>query len=292
MYSAIAANKRKSIFLTTIFIAVLILLGWLIGRTTGYGNNGVIIAVIISLIMTLISFFAGDTIALAASGAKPIEKKDNAYLYRIIENLCITTGLPTPKIYVIKDESINAFATGRSPARASIAVTVGALQKLTNEELEGVLSHELSHIKNYDIRFMMMVGVMVGAIALLANMLWHTRIFRGGRDDRNNSLFLIFGIIAALLAPLVAELIKLAVSRRREFLADASGALITRFPDGLANALEKIGRENLPLHHANAATAHLFFSNPFGGKKIMNLFSTHPPVGDRVKALRQMAKEA
>ena len=296
MYSQITANKRKSVFLMTIFIAIIIGLGYVYSRAMGdttYG--GVWFAIIISLGSTMISYFAGDKIALYTSGAKAITKEDNAYVYRLVENLCIASGTPVPKIYIINDPAINAFATGRKPELASVAVTTGAIEKLENEELEGVLAHELSHVKNYDIRFMTLVAVMVGAISILANIFLRSRFFFGGRrsNDREGggqlaAIFMIVGVVLAILSPIVAELIKLAISRRREYLADASGSLLTRYPEGLAKALEKIQAENMPLRQASTATAHLFLVNPFQGKSLKSLFSTHPPIEERIKKLRTM----
>lgn len=279
----------------TLFIILILALGYLSDQTYGTGGyNGLILAIIISLAMTAISYFSGDKIALAVNGAKPIAKTDNPYLYRMVENLCITAGLPLPKIYLMEDPAINAFATGRNPQKASVAVTRGAIEKLENEELEGVIAHELSHVKNYDIRFMMLVAVLVGAIALLSNFFLRGRLFgfhRSGNNRQSGQLgavLLIVGVILAILSPLIAELIKLAVSRRREFLADASGALLTRYPEGLARALEKIGAENQPLTSASPATAHLFFTNPFSARGMKSWFSTHPPITERIKALRTM----
>ena len=293
MYNQIDSNKRQSVLLMMIFIAVIIGLGYVFDKTLGVGDYSYIVfAIFLSFGMTAISYFQGDKIALWTSGAKPIAKEDNAYVYRLVENLAITNGTPTPKIYIIEDSAINAFATGRKPELASIAVTRGAIEKLTNEELEGVLAHELSHVKNYDIRFMTLVAVLVGAIAILSNIFlrsqWLPR--RNDREGGNiGAIFMIIGIVLAILSPIIAELIKLAISRRREYLADASGALLTRYPEGLARALEKIAAQNQPMKTANQATAHLFLANPFAGRKISNLFSTHPPAEDRIKKLREMA---
>ncbi|OGH92745.1 MAG: zinc metalloprotease HtpX [Candidatus Magasanikbacteria bacterium RIFOXYD1_FULL_40_23] len=293
MYSQITSNKRQSIALIMIFIVVIIGLGYVFDMAVGTGNyNGVFFAILLSFGMTAISYFQGDKIALWSTGAKPIVKEDNAYVYRMVENLCITSGLPTPKVYIIDDPAINAFATGRKPELASIAVTTGAIQQLTNEELEGVLAHEMSHVQNYDIRFMMLVAVLVGTISILANIFlrshWLPR--RNDREGGNlGAIFMVIGIVLAILSPIVAELIKLAISRRREYLADASGSLLTRYPAGLASALEKIATQNQPMANANSATAHLFFANPFSGKKFSSLFSTHPPIEDRIKKLRGMA---
>ncbi|MFA7653783.1 MAG: M48 family metallopeptidase [Candidatus Magasanikbacteria bacterium] len=294
IYQEISSNKRNSVLLVMIFIAVLIGIGYIFSMAQGDKMySGVWIAIIISLIMTSVSYFSGDKIALAMSGAKPIAHDDNKYVYHFVENLCIANGQSMPKIYIIEDQAINAFATGRKPELASIAITTGAISKLTNEELEGVIAHELSHIKNYDIRFMMLVAVLVGAIAMMSDIFIRTRLFRGSRDDNRGSgnagaIFMIVGIILAILSPLIAELIKLAISRRREYLADASGALLTRYPEGLAKALEKIAADHTPMQRASSATAHLFIANPFSGKKMSSLFSTHPPIEERIKRLRTM----
>jgi len=293
MYSQIDSNKRKSIFLLMAATAFLIAVGYIFDRAYGgNGYGGIFLGIIISLFSTSISYFNGDKIALAVSGAKPISKEENRYVYNLVENLCITAGLPVPKIYIIQDSAINAFATGRKPELASMAITTGAIEKLENEELEGVIAHELSHIQNYDIRFMMLIAVLVGAVSIMANMFLHSGMFRRRNDREDNgglAIFAIIGIVLAILSPIIAELIKLAVSRRREFLADASGALLTRYPAGLAGALEKINAQNQPLQQASQATAPLYFSNPFKGKNLASLFSTHPPIEERIKKLREMA---
>jgi heat shock protein HtpX len=292
MYNQITSNKRRTTILMIIFIAIILALGYVFGQINGGGYTGLIIAAIISFGMTFFSYYAGDKVALASSGAKEIKKTDNPYLYRVVENLCIASGMPTPKIYIISDMAINAFATGRDPQHASIAVTQGAIQKLENEELEGVIAHELSHIKNYDIRLMTVVIVLVGVIVLMADWIFHLSFFRRNDDRENGNLgafIAIAGIVLMLLSPIFAELIKLAISRRREYLADASAALLTRYPEGLAKALEKISMENKPMKSASAATAHLYISNPFGKKKLSNIFSTHPPIQDRIAELKKMA---
>lgn len=292
MYSQIAANKRKSVLLMTIFIALLLGLGYVYSRASGDATyTGVWFAIIFSLFGTLISYFHGDKIVLWTSGARLITREENKYVWNLIENLCIAQGMPTPKIYTIEEGAINAFAAGRDPAHASVAVTRGAIEKLQNEELEGVLAHELSHIGNYDIRFMTMVAVLVGAVSILAHIFLRSRWFHSRHNNRGNqitTIFMIVGIVLAILSPIIAELIKLAISRRREFLADASGALLTRYPEGLARALEKIAVENLPVKAASAATAHLFLVNPFRARSFTGLFSTHPPVEERIKRLRSM----
>jgi len=299
MYSQIDSNKRKTMLLIAIFIAVVMLAGWAFSFYSKSGYGGLIFAAILSTGMSLFGFYQGDKIALWTAGAQPISKEQNPYVYRMVENLCITSGLSVPKIYVMPDSAINAFATGRDPEHASIAVTRGAIEKLENEELEGVLAHELSHIKNYDIRLMMIVIVLVGILALLSDWFIRIRFFgRGsGRDSNSKSggqigaILLVVGIILLILSPIIGKLIQFAISRKREYLADASGSLLTRYPEGLARALEKIKMENKPLDHANNATAHLYISNPFGGAKhfASALFSTHPPIDDRIAELRKMA---
>ncbi|MFH1098406.1 MAG: M48 family metallopeptidase [Candidatus Uhrbacteria bacterium] len=298
MYSYIAANKRRTWMLMASVVVIIIALGVsydaTLGRGAGYG--GLAFALLLSGGLTLTSYYAGDRIALTTSGARPITKRDAPELYRVVENLAIASGVTMPKVYVIPDPTINAFATGRDYAHASIAVTSGALERLEREELEGVVAHELSHIQNFDIRLMTAVVVLVGVIALLSDWILRARWYGGGhRDDRSQGqlgvILSLIGIALAILAPISAELIKLAVSRRREYLADASAALLTRYPEGLARALEKIAAANQPMLRANGATAHLFLANPFGSRRrlLTQLFSTHPPTGDRVRALRAMA---
>lgn len=296
MYKQIAANKFKTNIFLLGFLLAVIGIGW---GLSYYYNSPIIlvIAVVISVVQSGVSYFYSDKIALAVSGAQPIEKKDSPELIRIVENLSIAAGIPQPKVYLIDDTAPNAFATGRDPQHASIAVTRGLLEKLERPELEGVIAHELSHITNYDIRLTSMVVVLVGVIALASDFFMRSLWFGGGRDRDNdnnsgggNGVMLIVGIVLAVLAPLVATLIQLAISRKREFLADASGALLTRYPEGLARALEKIAHDKEPLEVANKATAHMYFENPlknYSGK-MNSLFSTHPPVEERVKALRQM----
>jgi heat shock protein HtpX len=294
MYNQIESNKRKTVILIMIFIAFIMGLGYVGAEYLDYGYGAISMALIISFIMTLVSYFHGDKIALKSTGAKEIQKEDNPYVYRMVENLCITAGMPMPKVHIIDSPALNAFATGRDPEHASIAITTGLISALENEELEGVIAHELSHIKNYDIRVMTIVIVLVGAIALLSDMFFRIRLFGGGRDSDNRggqlgAVLAIVGIVLMIISPLIAELIKLAVSRKREYLADASGSLLTRYPEGLARALEKISQSNTPLARANSATAHLFISNPLKGKSFSKLFSTHPPIEDRINKLRGMA---
>ena len=296
MYNQIDSNKRKTWLLMIIFFIVIVILGWVIGEIYNLGYAGIILAAFLAIIMNLFGYFNGDKVALSVSGAQAIKKEDNPYVYRLVENLCITAGLPLPKIYLIDDPNINAFATGRKPENSSIAITTGAIAKLENEELEGVIAHELSHIKNYDIRLMTIVIICVGIVTLIADFFLRAQFFFGGHRNRDNNqagaVLMIVGLVLAILSPIFATLIQLAVSRKGEYLADASGVLLTRYPEGLARALEKISAQNQqPMRRANHATAHLYISNPFKtiGKKTGSLFSTHPPIEDRVAKLRQMA---
>ena len=296
MYSEITKNKRKTIFLIAIFAIIVILLGWCLGYYWGDPGVGIIIATVMATIMTLVGYFRGDTVSLAVAKAKPATREEHFQLYTYVENLSITAGLPMPKVYIIDDPSPNAFATGRDPKHASIAVTTGLLSTLERTELEGVLAHELSHIQNYDIRVMTLVVVLVGVIILLSDIMMRSFIFgRGGsRKDSGRAAIILFliGIVLAFLSPLFAELIRLAVSRSREYMADASAAMLTRYPEGLAKALEKISAIDRPMQKATRATAHLYIANPFSPhkskKRFSKLFSTHPPIEDRVKKLRGM----
>jgi heat shock protein HtpX len=293
-YTAISQNKRNSVFLIGIFLIVIIGLGFVFSRA--YNAPFLLpFAVIFSFVSAFISYYFSDSITLAMSGAKEIERNDNPELFNIVENLSIAGGLPTPKIYIIEDSAINAFATGRDPKHAVVCVTTGCLQRLEKVELEGVLAHELSHVGNYDIRFMALVVVLVGTITLLGDWMLRANFFgRRNKDDENsNGIFMIIGIILALLSPIIATLLQLAVSRQREYLADSSGALLTRYPEGLARALEKIQKDTEPLEAANKATASLYIANPFKEGQpsrtwFANLFNTHPSIEDRIKRLREM----
>jgi len=290
MYKQIDSNKRKSLLLMVLFAVVIVALVWAWAEYSQAGYYMIIPATIFATSMSLVSFFAGDKIALSSAGAKQIQKDDNPYLWRIVENLSITAGVPMPKVYIIDDPAMNAFATGRDPSRSSIAVTTGLINNLQNEELEGVVAHELSHVKNYDIRLMMVVIVCVGIITLLADWMMRSFIFRGrGKSDSNKgNILIIVAMVLAVLSPIFAKLIQMAVSRKREFLADAASALLTRYPEGLASALEKIATQDVTLKRVNKATAHLYISNPFKGRGISKFFSTHPPINERIQALRSM----
>ncbi|KKW30578.1 MAG: Protease HtpX-like protein [Candidatus Uhrbacteria bacterium GW2011_GWD2_52_7] len=297
MYNQIAANKRKTWVLIIAMTAVILGLSWLFGVVNNVDPaSTVIIGTMFSTVYALISYYASASIALASSGARQIQKSDAPELWNLVENLCIANGQPMPKVYIINDASPNAFATGRDPEHAAIAFTTGLVQILDRKELEGVAAHELSHIKNYDIRVMTIVVVLVGAVMLIADMLLRGGHIFGGRDNKNAGgaavVLLIVGLVLAILSPLLAQLIQLAVSRSREYLADASAALLTRYPAGLASALQKISATQQPLARANHATAHLFISSPFGTTKKRGfwreLFSTHPPAEDRIARLMNM----
>lgn len=290
MYKEIAANKRKTVFIMIVFIAFVAVMAWLVTKFLNGSNSIFIGAFIGSLIYVVISYFAGTRISLSATGAKEVQKRDNPRLYRIVENLSITDGLPTPKVYVINDPAPNAFATGRKPSQSSVAVTTGLLDIMNDQELEGVLAHEMGHIKNYDIRVAMVAFALVMVIGLLADIMLRLSFFSG--DDDDNTLFFILGIVAALLAPLVASLIQLAISRKREYLADATGALTTRYPEGLASALGKIEKHGSVMKKQSTSTAHFFFANPLKKRSLSSLFSTHPPIEDRIARLKQMESNA
>jgi len=292
MYSEIAANKRKTWFIIALFIAIIGTLGWVVSNL--YGNPSFLyLAFIISGVYALIQYFLAAKIATAMNGAREVTKKEEPRLYRIVENLAITTGMPMPKVYVIEDPALNAFATGRDPKHAVVAATRGLLEVMDDDELEAVMAHEMGHVKNYDIRVMMIVFGLVSAIGFIADIIMHMFWFGSNDDNRpSHPIFIVLGIVAAILAPIVATLVQLAVSRRREYLADSTGALITRYPEGLARALEKIRDHGSATRRQNTATAHLFFANPLKGQSLAKLFSTHPPIEDRIKRLRKMADHA
>ncbi|MCX8125733.1 MAG: zinc metalloprotease HtpX [Dehalococcoidia bacterium] len=295
IYSEISANRRRTWLLMAMFIilvaAVVQAAAWLLDG----GYEAGIIALVAATLFAIFSYYASSSIVLNISHATEVKHDDNPDLYHIVENLCIGAGLPVPKIYIINDTAPNAFATGRDPKHAAIAVTKGLLQKLDKLELEGVIAHELSHIRNYDIRVMTVTVVLIGLVALIADITLRLTWFgagrrRGGERGIGAVIMLIIALIALILAPIAARLIHFAVSRQREYLADASGALLTRYPEGLARALEKISNDREPLEVANKATAHLYIVNPLKdrSKFINNLFSTHPPVQERIRRLRAM----
>lgn len=291
-YSAIASNKRRSALFIALFVILVLAVGWAWDHLEGGGTAVVPIAGVVGVGSALTGYFAGDKIALAANRAIAVQKEETPELHRLIENLAITAGLPMPKVYVIPSKAINAFATGRDPRHASIAVTEGALEQLDRSELEGILAHELSHVQNYDIRLMMIVAVFVGTIALLGDWFFRSRLWgmHGRNRDRSGApaALALAGLVLLILSPLIAQLIQFAISRRRELLADASGVLLTRYPEGLTNALRKIQAAHEPVATANSATAHLYFANPLSGRRLATFFSTHPPLEDRIKALETM----
>ncbi len=282
MYSQIAANKRKTFLIMGLFVVVIAALGYGFALYVGDSRSFYVI-LIFALIYALISYFVSSKVALGVNGAKQIEKKDNPRLYRIVENLSITTGIPMPKVYVIEDPAPNAFATGRDPNHASVAATTGLINIMEDNELEAVMAHEIGHVQNYDIRVMMVVFACVSVIGLLSDFL--IRMMWWGDDDDASPVAIILALVLAILAPIVALLVQMAVSRRREFLADASSALTTRYPDGLISALRKLEKSGTILKRQNSSTAHLFFANPLKGKKVSRLFSTHPPIEERIAKL-------
>jgi heat shock protein HtpX len=297
MYEQIARNKWRSFFLILFFLSLIFALAWVFGELTGWGPQGLVIAVVIAVAMTFGSYYASDKIVLAISRAKPVKKEDYPYLYNVVEGLAIAAGLPKPRCYIIDDTAPNAFASGRNPKNSVIVVTKGLLEKLNRAELEGVIAHEMSHIKNYDVLVQTLAVVMVGVVALLSD--WILRTLFWGRGRRRSSekgrgsgaeIFIVVGLVLAVLSPLIAQLLRLAISRKREFLADANGAFLTRYPPGLASALRKLAADREPLEAANKATAHLYIVNPlkdFKGK-VNNMFSTHPPIEERIAALERM----
>ncbi len=293
MWEQIEQNKRNTIFLILAFSALVIGLSWILGEVLiGYGPLGIFIGMVFLIIYTIISYFVGDSIVLAISGAREVKKGEYPYLFNVIDGLSIAAGVPKPKAYVIDDTALNAFATGRDPQHSSIVVTTGILQKLDRSELEGVIAHEMSHIKNLDIRVMLIATVLVGVTALLSDVLLRGILW--GRRDRESGKFdmalLALGILLAILSPIIATLIQLAVSRQREYLADASGVMLTRNPQGLISALGKIGGDKEVLEAANKATAHLYIDNPLKNRRSLfdGIFSTHPPIADRIERLKKM----
>lgn len=296
VYKEVAGNKFKSYLLIFLFMCIFSFVFYVIGRTMGSSTEYLVFGLIVSLAMGFGSYFYSDRMVLWSTGARPATKEEFFDFYTVAENVSIAAGLPMPKLYVLDDAAMNAFATGRDPKHAVVAATTGILKRLDRTELEGVIAHELGHVKNYDILFSSIVSVLVGTLVLMSDWIMRSMMWFGIRRDDNNEranpLQLIFLMVTLIIAPLAATLIQLAVSRRRELLADATGALVTRNPGALADALEKIGGDKQPMHHASGANAHLFISNPFKNQetrsKLAALFSTHPPIEERVKILRSM----
>lgn len=296
LYTQQAKNIRKTWFLMTIFFVIVIAIGYALNW---YYNSPVIMyfAIIFAVLMNVGSYWWSDKLVVSMTGAKPADPQVHGDLINVVENLAITAGLPMPKVYVVNDPAPNAFATGRSPEHAVVAVTTGLLSILDRTELEGVMAHELSHVGNRDMLVSTVAVVLAGFVAIIADIFLRSMMFGGGdRDSKAGVLFLILGVVGIILAPIAAQLIQMAISRKREYLADATGALLTRYPEGLASALEKISSYSQPMKRANNATAHLFIADPFGpqkksfSQKISNLFQTHPPAGERIKILREMGR--
>ncbi|HEX5239481.1 MAG TPA: zinc metalloprotease HtpX [Candidatus Limnocylindrales bacterium] len=299
-YDQEATNRRESVLLVLVVLAILALFGFAIGYgTSGYLESGIAVtlgALVLGALVSVGSYFGGDQLVLASSGAKEVDPQSAPQLMNVVQEMALAAGVPMPKVYVIEDSAPNAFATGRDPNHASVAITTGLLQKLDREELQGVLGHELSHVRNFDIRFGLLVAVLVGSIALLADMFLRFTWFGGGRsrNDRNGggaaAIVFVLAIVLAVLAPIFARLVQLAVSRQREYLADASSVELTRNPHGIERALAKIAADQDVLEVANRATAHLYFTNPIKKfeARASSMFSTHPPIVDRINRLRQL----
>jgi len=292
VYEQVSRNKRRSAIIIAFFIVFVIGVGGIISQALDWGWGGVILALILASGGSLLSYFGGDKIVLAMAGAHSVSKEKEFTLYTVVENLSLASRIPTPQVYVSSEMAPNAFACGRNPQHASICVTRGLLNTLNRTELEGVIGHEISHIKNFDTRLFAIVSILIGTISILANFLTRSLYWRDNDRKQGRGVFLAVGLILSIFSPLVGQLIQLAISRRREFLADASSAMLTRQPQGLINALKKIFQNTIPLRSANSATAHFYIANPFNTKDtvrgITKLFNTHPPIEDRVKELEKM----
>lgn len=300
IYENVSRNKRNSVFVIAGFILFVTGVVYIFSQAMGYGLNIVGLALIFSGVTSYISYYYSDSIILSLSGARPATRKQDFMFYTVTENLCLAAHMPLPKLFVIEDSAMNAFATGRDPEHAVVCATSGILKRLDRTELEGVIAHELSHVRNYDIRLMSIVVVLVGMVALLADWFLRLSYLGGGKRRRDNDegaqlqvFFMIAGLVLALLSPIIAQLIQLAISRKREFLADASGIALTKYPEGLARALTKLAQDKEPLEAANKATAHLFIVNPLKNRNdaigwFSGLFNTHPPIQERIKALKAM----
>ncbi|MBN2191161.1 MAG: M48 family metallopeptidase [Candidatus Aureabacteria bacterium] len=303
MWALIEKNKRNTFILITVFIVFMAALGYIFGYVYGNGYYGLAIGFTVALVTGIAVYYGGGSVVLGISGAKKIDKKDSPQLFNVVEEMAVASGLPMPEIYIIYDTAPNAFATGRNPAHAKIAVTLGLLQKLNRDELQGVVAHEMSHVKNYDILYATLVGVLVGSVALLCDFFLRYTFFSGGRRSRRDSkggggaqaVLMIIAIVLAVLAPIFAKLLQLAVSRQREYLADATGVQLTRNPLALAGALEKISGDTEVLEAANRATQHLYIVNPIKSfearAKTTSLFSTHPPIQERISILKALAHQ-
>lgn len=291
MHDAIAQNKRNTIMIMVIFIAIIAGIGW--AFSAYYGSLGIFWGTLVGAgIYAIVQYFIAAKLALTMNGAQEIQKRDNPRLWRIVENLAITNGMPMPKVYVVDDPAPNAFATGRDPEHAHVAATTGLLALMDDSELQGVMAHEMGHVKNYDIRVSMIAFGLTSIIGLLADMFLRLMWFGGGDDEQPSSpIFIVFGIVAALVAPFVSMIIQAAISRQREYLADATGAQTTRYPEGLMRALDKLQHASTATQRQNVSTAHLFFANPMKGRSLAQLFSTHPPLEDRIERLRALGEK-
>lgn len=288
MYTAIRKNKVNTVFIVLFFVLIIGALGWL--ASVIYNDlTIVVVTIVFAAAFALFQYFSAGREAIAMSGAVRIQESDNPRLWRTVENLCITTGTPMPEVYIINDPAPNAFATGRDPQHALVAATTGLLDLMTDAELEGVMAHELGHVRNYDIRVAMVVYGLVVAVGMIADMLFRMAFF--SRNNNNNPVVLIFGLISMIVAPVVATVVQLAVSRQREYLADATGALTTRNPEGLASALHKLSEYGQPLQKQNTSMAHMWISNPLAEGSMSKLFATHPPIPDRIRRLLKMGGE-
>lgn len=290
MYGAIATNKRNTILIMAVFVGIVSGIGYLVSLY--FGDTSITLWVLVAAFLyALFQYFAASKLAVAMNGAREIEKKDNPRLYRIVENLAITTGMSTPKIYLIDDPAPNAFATGRNPQHAIVGATTGLLEIMNDREVTAVMAHEMGHVQNYDIRVSMISFGLVSAIGLLSDIVLRMLFFGGDRRDNVHPAVYIVGIIVIILAPIIAAMVQMAVSRQREYLADASGALTTRDSEGMASALEKLLQFGKPMQHQNSASANLFLSNPLKPSFLSKLFSSHPPLEDRIARLRDNANK-
>ena len=285
MYNAVAANKRNTVIIMAAFVGLIAAIGWALTYVNGSDPSMVYWIIGGAGVYALIQYFMASKLAVAMTGAKEIQKNDNPRLYRIVENLAITNGMPTPKVYVIDDPAPNAFATGRDPTHAIVAATTGIMEVMTDRELEAVMSHEMSHVKNYDIRVSMIAFGLVSAIAILSDIAIRMMFFSDRREG-THPIVLVIGIVLIILAPIIAAMVQMAISRQREYLADASGVLTTRDSEGLASALEKLAQHSQPMRKQSTAAAHLFFNNPLSPSFFTKLFSTHPPLEERIARLR------
>jgi len=288
MYKAIAANKRNTIFIMALFVGIIGAIGWVVGNMYGDINIAYIVVGVAGL-YALLQYFIASKLAVAMTGAVEIKKRDNPRYYRIVENLSITTGVPMPRVYIINDPAPNAFATGRDPRHAIVAATTGLIEVMDDNELEAVMAHEMGHVQNYDIRVGMITFGLVSAIGILTDIVLRMFIF-GDRDNDNNSpIAMVIGIIALVLAPIVAVMVQMAVSRQREYLADATSAMTTRNPDSMVSALQKLKTYGKPMQKQTSSASHLFIANPLKSGGISKLFSTHPPIEERINRLRESA---